>query len=107
MSSRPMIFASFAVLLAMVSLPAHGATIEITIENLAFSPANATATVGDTIMWINKDIFTHTATARNGDWDVTQPPKKTVSMILKKAGSVDYYCRHHPNMTGTIAIAPK
>jgi plastocyanin len=49
------------------------------------SPAEASAKVGDTIEWVNKDIFAHTATARNGDWDVTMPPKKTVTLVLKKA----------------------
>ena len=64
----------------------HAATIQITMENLVISPAEASAKVGDTIEWINKDIFVHTATARNGDWDVTMPPKKTVTLVLKKAG---------------------
>jgi len=107
MPSRHIVLASLAVLLAMVSASAQGATIEITIENLAFSPANAKAAVGDTILWVNKDVFAHTATARNGDWDVAQPPKKTVPLVLKKAGTIDYYCRHHPNMKGTIAVAPQ
>ena len=40
------------------------------------APVATAAKVGDTIEWINKDIFVHTATARNGDWDVTMPPKK-------------------------------
>ena len=31
------------------------------------SPAAASAKVGDTIEWIDKDIFVHTATARNGE----------------------------------------
>lgn len=107
MLSRHIVLASLAALLAMVSASAQGATIEITIENLVFSPANAKAAIGDTILWVNKDVFAHTATARNGDWDVAQPPKKTVPLILKKAGTIDYYCRHHPNMKGIITIAPQ
>jgi plastocyanin len=59
---------------ASVSAPA--ATIQITMENLVISPAEASA-IGDTIEWINKDVFAHTATARNGDWDVTLPLEKT------------------------------
>jgi plastocyanin len=70
------------------SVSAHAATI-------------ASAKVGDTIEWINKNIFVHTATARNGDWDVTMPPK-----VLKKAGLIDYYCRFHPNMKATLGVAP-
>jgi plastocyanin len=88
------------------SVSAHAATIQITMENLVISPAEASAKVGDTIEWINKDIFAHTATARNGDWDVTMPPKKTVTLVLKKAGMIDYYCRFHPNMKATLAVAP-
>src|SRR6478752_7811545 len=76
--------------------------IQITMENLVISPAEASAKVGDTIEWIDKDIFVHTATARNGDWDVAMPPKKTVTLVLKKAGLIDYYCRFHPNMKATL-----
>src|ERR1700721_434620 len=86
------------------SCSAHAATIQITMENLVISPAEASAKVGDTIEWINKDIFAHTATARNGDWDVTIAPKTTVTSILKKAGVIDYYCRFHPNMKATLTI---
>jgi plastocyanin len=54
------------------SVSAHAATIQITMENLVISPAEASAKIGDTIEWIN-----HPATARNGDWDVTLPLEKT------------------------------
>jgi plastocyanin len=94
-----------AATLAM-SIPAHAATIQITMENLVISPADASAKVGDTIEWINRDILAHTATARNGDWDVILPPKKSGSLILQKAGTVDYYCRFHPNMKATLVVEP-
>jgi len=92
--------------LSVMSVSAHAATIQISMENLVISPAEATAKVGDTIEWINKDIFVHTATARNGDWDVTMPAKKTTILVLKKAGTIDYYCRFHPNMKATLTVAP-
>src|ERR1700722_2285848 len=95
-----------AALMVGASISAHAATIQISMENLEISPAEASAKVGDTIEWINKDIFAHTATARNGDWDVTIPPKKTVMSVLKKAGAIEYYCRFHPNMKATLTIAP-
>src|SRR5438128_12493712 len=100
----------FALLIAFVvaagCAPARGATVQITMENLVIAPAVASAKVGDTIEWINKDVLLHTATARNGDFDVTTPPKKTVTSVLKKAGSVEYYCRFHPNMKAVLTIAP-
>jgi plastocyanin len=95
-----------ALVLGAMSVSAHAATIQITMENLVISPAETSAKVGDTIEWINQDIFAHTATARNGVWDVTIPPKKTITSVLKKAGTVDYYCRFHPNMKATLTVAP-
>jgi len=93
-------------LLSGTSGSAPAATLQITMENLVISPAETSAKVGDTIEWINKDILAHTATARNGDWDVTMPPKKTVTSVLNKAGTVEYYCRFHPNMKATLVVAP-
>jgi len=95
-----------ALLLGVMAIPAQAATIQITMENLVIAPAEVSAKVGDTIEWINKDVFVHTATARNGDFEVTMPPKKTVTSVLKKAGSIEYYCRYHPNMKATLTIAP-
>ncbi len=95
-----------ALIVAATAVPAHAATIRIVIENLVFAPAEASAQAGDTIEWVNRDVFAHTATARNGDFDVMLPPKKTVTTVLRKAGTVDYYCRYHPNMKGVLMIAP-
>ena len=100
------IVAIVAALTLAMSVSADAATIQVTMENLVISPAEASAKVGDTIEWINKDVFAHTATARNGDFDVTMPPKKTVTSVLKKAGTIEYYCRFHPNMKATLTVAP-
>jgi plastocyanin len=97
---------AIALVFAAMAVPAHAATIEITMENLVISPAEVTAKVGDTIQWINKDVFAHTATAKNGDFDVTLPPKKSATSVVKKAGTVDYYCRYHPNMKATLKVEP-
>lgn len=97
---------AIALVFAAMVVPARAATIEITMENLVISPAEVSAKIGDTIQWINKDVFAHTATAKNGDFDVTLPPKKSATLVLKKAGTVDYYCRYHPNMKATLKIAP-
>jgi plastocyanin len=90
----------------MNAVPAHAETIQVTIDKLVYSPVEIKAKVDDTIEWINKDIVAHTATVR-GDWDVTIAANSSASLVLKKAGTVDYYCRFHPNMKGRITIAPK
>ena len=99
-------FPIVAALMFGMSVSAHAATIQITMENLVVSPLEANAKVGDTLELINKDVLAHTATARNGDFDVAMPPKKTVTYILKKAGTIDYYCRFHPNMKAVLNVAP-
>ena len=95
-----------ALTLGLVAVPAHAAAIQIVMENLVVAPAEVSARVGDTIEWVNNDVFVHTATARNGDFDVNLPPKKTVTLVLSKAGTVEYYCRYHPNMKAVLKIAP-
>jgi len=94
-----------AFLLVLVAGSARAETIQVKIEKLAFSPPQVTAHVGDTIEWVNKDFVIHTATARNGSWDVMIPPATTASVVLRTDGTVDYYCKFHPNMTGQITIA--
>jgi plastocyanin len=91
----------------MNSIPAQAKTIQVTIDNLVFSPADIKAKAGDTVTWINNDIVAHTATVRGG-FDVMIKANKSASLVLtKKAGIVEYYCRFHPNMKGRITITPE
>ena len=99
-------FAIVAALTLATPVSAHAATIQITMENMVIAPAQASAKVGDTIEWINKDVLAHSATARNGDWDVVLPPRKNGTLVLKRAGTIEYYCRFHPNMKATLTVAP-
>jgi plastocyanin len=100
------IIPAVAGLVSGASISAFPATVQISMDNLEISPAEISAKVGETIEWVNKDAFAHTATARNGDWDVMLPPRKNGSLVLKKAGTFDYYCRFHPNMKATLTVAP-
>ncbi|RWO47290.1 cupredoxin family copper-binding protein [Mesorhizobium sp.] len=92
-----------AMALTIAAAPAKAETIEVTIEKLVFSPASIEAKVGDTIVWVNNDVFAHTATV-NGGWEVTIPPKTSASMVLQKAEAFDYFCRFHPNMKGQMTV---
>ena len=95
-----------ALLLGTMAAPAQAETIQITTTDLVFASAEVSAKVGDTIEWVNKDVLVHTATARNGDFDVMMPAKKTVTSVVRKAGRIDYYCRFHPNMKAVLVVAP-
>ena len=92
-----------ALIVGATAIPAHAATIQVVITNLEFSPAEVSAKVGDTIEWVNKDPFTHTATVDKA-WEVVVAPKTTGRIVLQQAGGVDYYCRFHPNMKGRIVV---
>jgi plastocyanin len=91
---------------AMNAVPALAATIQVTIDQVAYAPVEIQAKVGDTVEWINKDIVAHTATVR-GDWDLLVLPNKSARLVVKKAGTFDYVCRFHPNMKGRLTVAPE
>jgi plastocyanin len=93
-----------ALALTLSAAPAGAETIQITIDRLAFSPARVEAKIGDTIEWVNKDAFAHTATVKGG-WEVLIPPRKTASLTLKSADTVEYFCRFHPNMKGRLVVS--
>ena len=95
---------SVAAAVSLASALGFAETIKIEVKNLVFSPAKVTAHVGDTIEWANADFVAHTATAKNHEFDVQLPANKSGQTVLKKAGTIDYFCRFHPNMTGTITV---
>src|SRR3546814_11803880 len=45
----------------------------IVIDKMKFGPAPAELRAGDTILWVNKDLFRPTATARDGSCHVDLP----------------------------------
>jgi plastocyanin len=106
MRSRWIASAIVAGLVSGASISALAATVQISMDKLEIIPAEVSAKVGDTIEWVNKDPFAHTATATNGEWEVMLPPKQSGSLVLKKAGTFEYYCRFHPNMKAVLTVAP-
>ncbi len=101
--SRRALLATGALALAMPRARAHDGTVHVTIEKLAFVPAEIEVRVGETIEWTNKDAFAHTATVKGG-WEVLIPPGKVATRVVEAGDGVDYYCRFHPNMKGRIRL---
>ncbi|HVY59462.1 MAG TPA: cupredoxin domain-containing protein [Xanthobacteraceae bacterium] len=81
--------------------------IRVTVKNLVYSPAQISARVGDTIEWDNQDFIIHTSTARDKSWEVMLPAHTKGQMVMKKAGTIEYYCKFHPNMKGQITVTEK
>ncbi len=83
------------------------ADISVDIANFAFAPKDIQAKVGQTITFTNNDSAPHTATATEGaKFDSGQLDQgKSFSYTAKKAGTIQFVCSFHPNMTGTITVS--
>ena len=105
------ILAALALPLALVaSGPAAGAARpemhHIVMANMRFGPVPAGIKAGDVIVWVNRDIVPHTATARDGSFDVTLAAGQSRRMRVTKAGTFAFHCRYHPGMRGVLTAAP-
>jgi len=79
----------------------------IVVEDFAFSPDTLTVKAGDSVEWVNRDIAPHTATAEGGGWDSGSLSKRQrFRLVLAEDGTVAYRCTFHPEMRGSIAVAP-
>ncbi len=86
---------------------ALGASQSVTVFNFAFSPANATVNVGESVTWTNRDPVDHTATSDSpGAFNAgVIPPGGSKTIQFSVAGTYPYHCAIHPSMTGTIIVA--
>ena len=78
----------------------------VEMSEFAFSPDTVRAAPGDTIVWINRDMVPHTATAAEGAWDSgAVAAQGSWSHVAAVAGESAYLCTLHPSMTGVILVA--
>ena len=111
-SRRAVLFAGLfgALVLAGCNKSAPAAepqTITVTMADMAFQPGTIDAHVGDTIHWVNKDLFEHTATASDQTFDVDLKAGASGDTVLAKAGTVKVTCRFHPGMTMLLRVADR
>ena len=92
--------------LVLLASPALAAQYTVTLQSMKFGPTPAGLHVGDVIVWQNNDFLRHTATARDGSFDIDLPPHTEAKLTLAKAGTIDFFCKFHPGMTGTLTVAP-
>jgi plastocyanin len=79
-------------------------THTVTIDGARFSPADLSLNVGDSVVWVNKDILAHTATTSTPGFDskVIQPGKSW-RHTLRRKGEFPYACVFHP-MNGILRV---
>lgn len=76
----------------------------VIIDKMKFGASLSGIRVGDTILWVNKDMFKHTATARDKSFNIDLPPNTSGKTVIKRSGSISFYCIYHPTMKGALTV---
>jgi plastocyanin len=78
----------------------------VEIRGMAFHPEVLEIRRGDTVVWINRDIVPHTATAtRKSGWDTGTLLQGTGGQYVASHGGEDpYFCKLHPVMLGKLIV---
>jgi plastocyanin len=86
-------------------------THHVIMENMKTVPETLEVKVGDTIVWENRDLVPHTATAltRAGE---SKPsfdsgsiaPNASFKFKAKRAGNYPYQCLFHPTMKADLTV---
>jgi plastocyanin len=78
-------------------------THTVTIDATSYQPARLVVHRGDTVVWVNKDVIPHTATAASKAFDSkVLAAGASWRLTVTRKGTTDYGCLFHPTMTGRI-----
>jgi plastocyanin len=75
----------------------------IVIDKMQYGPMPTDVRAGDIIEWTNKDILEHSATARDGHFDLDLKPGAS-GRITATAGTLEFFCKFHPTMIGKLVV---
>jgi plastocyanin len=78
----------------------------VEIEGMAFRPSKLEVAVGDTVVWINRDLVSHSATGTGVEkWDTGDLAQdQQGGYVPRNAGDLPYFCRLHPVMQGRLVV---
>ena len=94
-----------ATFLVLTHVAALADTHVIVIENMRYTPASLTIKRGDRVVWENKDLFPHTATADTNAFDSDDlPSERSWAWDAEKLGDYAYHCAYHPMMTARLIV---
>jgi len=82
-------------------VPAAAATHVVVIDQMKYGPIPLLS-VGDTILFVNKDMFRHTVTASNNSFNIDLMPGARGGLRINSAGHASFYCKYHPGMRGSM-----
>ena len=80
-------------------------THTVVIEGTSFRPASLTVAAGDTVEWVNKDFFPHTATSAQGKFDSKEiAAGMSWKYVIRTQGEFAYTCTFHTTMKGMLRV---
>jgi len=72
---------------------------------MKFVPERLEVAAGDRITWTNRDIVPHTVTAQPAGVESGELAQgRSWTYTARKKGEIDYLCRLHPVMRGTLVV---
>ena len=93
-----------------VTLAATGQsnTVNIEIKDFKFIPDTITVKGGDIVVLsiVSRDQVEHTFTLDAYNRDIRLPAggQDSIQFFANKAGTFEFYCRHHPSMRGQLIV---
>ena len=90
--------------LPLAAAPAAGApTVHtVVIDKMKFGTPPPNLRAGDIILWVNRDFFRHSATARDGSFNLDLPSRMSGRTVVKRTGAIPFFCKYHPGMKGVL-----
>jgi plastocyanin len=72
---------------------------------MQFTPATLTVSKGERVVWVNKDLFPHTASADDKSFDSKEiAADGSWTYVVAKAGEYPYGCTLHPTMKAKLIV---
>ena len=96
--------AAWALLLTSAPAAAAPRSFTVVIDKMKFGAIPANIHAGDIIIWDNRDMFRHSATAK-GAFDIDLPAGKVVKVRVTKTGTFNFLCKYHPGMKGVLRVS--
>lgn len=79
-------------------------THTVEMDGTRFIPETLTVERGDSVVWLNKDPFPHTATAGRTFDSKRIAAGGSWTYLAREAGEFAYVCTLHPGMKGRLVV---
>lgn len=77
----------------------------VEIKGMKFNPATIRSSIGDTVLFVNKDLVPHNVTDRENQDTLSSQIDPTAEWMLIVTKNLHFYCSLHPTMEGEVQVA--